>query len=130
MMTTEARSIPELLDNALRQASSLVSDEIALARAEISEKVARAGRGAAMIAGGAFLATPALVMILLAIASLMIDRGFAPWSANLLTGIVALGIGALAIWAGANRFTAKELMPRATMDEIHRDRVAVKEMVR
>ena len=129
-MTTETRSIPDLLDNALRQASSLIGDEIALARAEMSEKLANASRGAAMIACGAFLATPALVVILLAIAALLVDRGFAPWSANLLTGIVALVVGGLVSWAGANKFTAKELMPRATMDEIRRDRVAVKEMVR
>lgn len=130
MITPEARSIPDLLDNALLQASALVSNEIALARAEMSEKVAHVGRGAAMIAVGALLATPALVVILMAIASLMVDRGFAPWSANLLTGLVALALGALVIWAGASRFTASELIPRATMDEIRRDRVAVKEMVR
>ena len=130
MITPEARSIPDLLDNALQQASALVSNEIALARAEMSEKVAHVGRGAAMIAVGALLATPALVVILMAIASLLVDRGFAPWSANLLTGLVALALGALVIWAGASRFSTRELMPRATMDESRRDRVAVKEMVR
>ena len=130
MITPEARSIPDLLDNALLQASALVSNEIALARAEMSEKVAHVGRGAAMIAVGALLATPALVVILMAIASLLVDRGFAPWSANLLTGLVALALGALVIWAGASRFSTRELMPRATMDESRRDRVAVKEMVR
>ena len=47
------RSIPELFGDAVGQLAKLVGNEFALARAELSEKMAQAGRSAAMIAAGA-----------------------------------------------------------------------------
>ena len=130
MSSVDARSIPQLLDHALRQASELFSEEIALARAELSEKVASAGRGAAMIAFGGLLLAPAIVVILIGLATLLIGRGVEPWTAYLATGGGALALGALLAWTGARRFSSEGLKPSATIEEIRRDRNAVKEMVR
>ena len=130
MSSADARSIPQLLDHALRQASELFSEEIALARAELSEKVARAGRGATMIAFGGLLAMPAIVVILIAIAMLLVGWGVEPWTAYLATGVGTLVLGVLLAWLGARRFSAEKLKPRATIEEIRRDRNAVREMVR
>lgn len=130
MNGAETRSIRELLDSAVRQASDLFRNEAALARAEMSEKAAIAGKGVAMVGAGALVLIPALVMVLLAVAALLIDRGLQPWLANLLTGAGALLIGACLAWAGASRFSAKRLTPRATLEEVQRDRAAVREMAR
>ena len=129
-MTQETRKITELLEHALQQASVLLGNEIALARAEIAEKVSIAGRGVAMVAIGALLISPALVVILLAIAALLVDAGWKPWQANLATGGGVLVIGFLVAWFGASRFSAKHMAPRETIDEIRRDRAAVREMTR
>lgn len=130
MSTLETRSIPELLENALQQASLLFSDEIALMRAEISEKAAMIGRGVALMAIGAMLVLPALVMILLAIAAALGRAGFEPWVANLATGAGALLLGAIFAWIGASRLSARRLAPRETLDEIRRDGTALREMAR
>lgn len=130
MSLMDTRNIPELLEHALEQASVLLSNEIALARAELSEKASLAARGVVMIAVGALLALPALVMILLAIASALVDAGWEPWLANLVTGAGALVFGGIVAWIGASRFSAKRMTPRATIDEIRRDRAAVREMAR
>ncbi|HMN70590.1 MAG TPA: phage holin family protein [Rhodoblastus sp.] len=131
MSTIETRSIPELLENAVRHASELFTDEVALLRAEISEKLSLAGKGAVMIGVGAALVVPALVLILLSIAALLTERGgLAPWLADLVAGAGALLVGALFAWIGASRLSAKRLAPRETMEALRRDRIAVKEMVR
>ena len=83
-----------------------------------------------MIAFGGLLLMPALVVILIAIATLLIGRGLEPWTAYLATGAGALIVGGLLAWMGGRRFSAEGLKPRATIEEIRRDRNAVKEMVR
>ena len=58
-MTSETdRSIPELFGDAMSQLAKLVGNEFALAREELSEKAAQAGRAAALIGAGAILMIP------------------------------------------------------------------------
>lgn len=131
MNMMDTRTVPQLLDTAVRQASNLIRDEFALARAEIAEKMEMMTRGATLIGIGAMLVLPALVMILLAIASLLVEEGgLEAWMANLLTGAAALVLGGILAWVGASRFAAKHLAPRETIEEIRRDRAAVREMAR
>ncbi len=130
MSTQDMRSIPELLEHALSQGSQLVSNEVALVRAEIAEKAAMMGRGVVMIGFGALLLVPAMIMILLAVSSLLIERGMPVWQANLSTGVGALLIGGFVAWMGANNFSAHRLAPRRTAEQLRRDGVALKEMVR
>ena len=76
MTSPTERSIPELFGDAISQLAKLVGNEFALARAEMSEKAAQAGRAAAMIAAGAVVMIPALVLLLFAAASALIKSGF------------------------------------------------------
>lgn len=129
MSMADMRAAPELLERAVRQASNLMSDEFALARAEVAEKMSMMARGATLIGVGALLIAPAVLMILLAISSLLIEKGgMEAWVANLVTGAGALIVGLLLAWVGAGRFAARRLAPRETLDEIRRDRAALREM--
>lgn len=131
MNMSDMRAAPELLDRAVRQASFLIRDEFALARAEMGEKMSMMARGATLIGAGALLIVPALVMLLLALSAVLIEEGgLEAWLANLLTGAAALVIGGILAWVGAGRFAAKRLAPRETIEEIRRDRAAVREMAR
>ena len=76
MTSPTERSISELFGDAISQLAKLVGNEFALARAEMSEKAAQAGRAAAMIAAGAVVMIPALVLLLFAAASALIKSGF------------------------------------------------------
>jgi hypothetical protein len=60
--TTEA-SLGELVANATRDLSSLVHQEIELAKVEIKRDVAAAGKGAGMFGGAGFLGLFALVFL-------------------------------------------------------------------
>lgn len=127
----ELESLPELVSAALQQGSDLLRNEVALARSEVTEKIALVGRGGAMIMAGAILLTPALTLILFAIAvGVMGALDISPGTACLITGVGAAIIAGLIIWLGMGRFSAEELRPRATIDQMRRDGKAVREMVR
>jgi len=130
MSLQNSRSIPELLSDAVGQLAKLVGNEFELARAEISEKANQAGRAAAMIGAGAVIMIPALVLLLFAIAAALIRGGLSEPVAYLLTGIGAAVISAALIAIGLNRLSGDALKPSVTLDQVQRDKVAAKEMVR
>jgi hypothetical protein len=127
----ELESLPELVSAALQQGADLLRNEVALAWSEVTEKIALVGRGGAMIMAGAILMTPALTLMLLAITiGVMGALDISPGTACLITGVGAAIVAGLIIWLGLGRFSAEDLKPRATIDQVRRDGKAVREMVR
>jgi hypothetical protein len=130
MSAADLRSVPDLLGQALRQASALVSNEAALIRAELSEKTAQASRGASMIGAGAVLMIPALTLILFSVAGWIVARGFEPWLAYFMTGGGAFVVAGVVIMVGMSRLSADNLTPDLTLDELRRDQAAAREIRR
>jgi Putative Actinobacterial Holin-X, holin superfamily III len=130
MNSQSSRSIPELFSDAVGQLAKLVGNEFDLARAELSEKANQAGRAAAMIGAGAVILIPALVMLLFAAAAALMHAGFSAPVAYLLTGVGAAVVSAGLIATGLNRLSGDALKPSVTLDQVQRDKVAAKEMVR
>jgi putative superfamily III holin-X len=124
------RSIPELFSDAVGQLAKLVGNEFELARAELSEKASQVGRAAAMIGVGAIVLLPALVVLLFAVSAALIRGGFTEPMAYLLTGGTAAVISLLLIAIGISRLSGDALKPSVTLDQVQRDKVAAKEMVR
>jgi hypothetical protein len=130
MNSPNSRSIPELFSDAVGQLAKLVSNEFDLARAELSEKASQVGRATAMIGAGAVILMPALVLLLFAVSAALIRGGFSEPIAYLLTGAGAgLASGAL-IATGIKRLSGDALKPSVTIDQVKRDKIAAKEMVR
>jgi hypothetical protein len=130
MSASNGRSIPELVSEAFNQLAKLVSNEIDLAKAEMSEKVSQIGRAGAMIAAGAVIFMPALVIVLLAIAAALIDAGFSAPIAYLITGGGAGLIALALIGIGVSRLSGDAMKPTVTLDQLQRDKIAAKEIVR
>src|SRR6202795_1329841 len=130
MSSQNSRSIPELFSDAVGQLAKLVSNEFDLARAELSEKASQVGRATAMIGAGAVILMPALVLLLFAVSAALIRGGFSEPVAYLLTGAGAALISAVLIATGMSRLSGDALKPAVTLDQVQRDKVAAKEMVR
>jgi hypothetical protein len=124
------RSIPELFSDAVGQLAKLIGNEFELARAELSEKANQAGRAAAMIGAGAVILIPALVLLLFAGSAALIRSGLSEPVAYLLTGAGAALVSAVLIAMGLSRLSGDALKPSITLDQVQRDKVAAKEMVR
>ena len=56
-------SLPELLSRLSSDFGELVSTQVELAKVEIKEEIARAGKGAGLLGGGAFVAYLAVILL-------------------------------------------------------------------
>jgi Putative Actinobacterial Holin-X, holin superfamily III len=130
MNSPSNRSIPELFSDAVGQLAKLIGNEFELARTEMSEKASAAARAAAMIGAGAIILIPALVLLLLAVSAALVRSGLSDPVAYLLTGAGAAVVAGAFISLGLSRLSAEALKPSITLDQVQRDKVAAKEMVR
>jgi len=102
------RTIADLVVDVTENASTLVREEIELAKAEISEKVSKILKGSAVgIAAGAF-AFLALIMILHGIAWLLGEELFSGniWAGYFVTAAIFLLLAALAGWIASKALKA------------------------
>jgi hypothetical protein len=130
-MTSQSdRSIPELFSDAFSQLAKLIGNEFDLAKAELSQKAGQVGRGVAMIGAGAIIMIPALVVLLFAAAAALMYAGLSDPIAYLITGGAAAVVAASLIAIGMGRMSGDALKPSMTIDQIHQDQAAAKEMVR
>ena len=130
MNSQSSRSIPELFSDAVGQLAKLVGNEFDLARAELSEKANQAGRAAAMIGAGAVFMIPALVLLLFALSSALIRSGLSDPVAYLLTGGGAALVSVAFMVMGLSRLSGDALKLSVTLDQVQRDKITAKEMVR
>jgi uncharacterized membrane protein YqjE len=124
----ESRSIGELLRDLANDSTRLVRDELALAKTEAQEKVSQVGSAVAMMAIGAVLAIPALVLILQAVVTVLSNFMY-DWVAMLLVGIVIALVGYLLVRKGQNDLSAGRLAPERTAANLRRDVRLVQEKV-
>ncbi|HYQ79776.1 MAG TPA: phage holin family protein [Solirubrobacterales bacterium] len=104
----DERSIADLVVEVSENASTLVREEIELAKAEVSEKVSKILKGSAVgIAAGAF-AFLALIMILHGIAWLLGEELFSGniWAGYFVTAAIFLLLAALAGWIASKALKA------------------------
>lgn len=109
------RSLGDLFGDLTREITTLVRQEIQLARTEMSEKASRIGKDVGMIAAGGAFAYLGLMAILATVIILIAQAGLPWWASTLLVGggVVLLG-GALA-WMGFSALKHTDLSPRQTM---------------
>ena len=96
------KSLGDVVSEVSEKASLLVREEIELAKAEISEKVTKLGKGAAALAGAGVLAVFALIYLFHALAWFFVDLfdWSSVWKGYLLTFAVIVAIGAIAGFLG------------------------------
>ena len=130
MNSRSERSIAELFSDAFAQLAKLIGNEFDLAKAELSDKAGQMGRGIAMIAAGAIIMIPALVVLLLSAASGLMRAGLSEPIGYLLAGVAAVAVAGALIAVGVNRMSGDALKPAVTLEQLQRDKAAAKEMVR
>lgn len=123
------RPVGELFQDLAQEARTLVTLELALARAEMSEKAAKMGKSASVIAAGGFIAYAGFLAILAAVVIVLADL-IPAWLAALLVGIVVAIIGYALIQKGMNDMKSQSLAPKQTIETLKEDRDFVREGMR
>jgi putative superfamily III holin-X len=112
-----ATSVGDLLSEISGDLSTLMRQEVELARAEIKQEVSKVGKGAGMLAGAGF----AGYMVLL-FASIAVWRGLSNvmddgWAALIVTAIWAIAAAVLAV-TGRNKLRTVHPTPERTVDTL------------
>jgi uncharacterized membrane protein YqjE len=127
MTEHDDRSLGDLFGRLANQVSSLVRQEIALARTETTARASAVGRDVALIAAGGALLYAALLVVLGAIVLLLIDAGLDGWIAALLVGVLVALVGGGLVLVGRDRLKAADVAPRRTIETLQDDAEWAKE---
>ena len=130
----QSRSLGSLFTALSRQLSTLFRRELALARAELSEKVREAGSGLALLTAGGmiiliglFFIVQAVVFGIVALLDLWLPAEIAVWLGPLLVGLAAVLVGWALLSSGRRKLSAETLAMQRTADSLREDTALAKE---
>jgi uncharacterized membrane protein YqjE len=119
-------STAELVSQLSEQVSTLVRDELALARAELTEKGKRAGVGAGLLGGGGVLALYGVGALLFTIGALL-ALAMPAWLAALIVTVVLFAAAGIVALIGKKQVKqAVPPAPTAAVDSTKKDVDAIK----
>ena len=111
----------EIVKQLSQETSTLVRQELELAKAELAVKAKRAGVGAGLI-GGAVVVVLAALGALVAFLILLLAEGMADWGAALIVGVVLLAVAAGLAILGRNKIRqATPPVPEQTVESVKED---------
>jgi uncharacterized membrane protein YqjE len=114
-------SIGELVKELATETSTLVRQELDLAKAEMTERVKRAGQGAGMLAAGAVVALLALGALTACFIAAL-DKAVATWLAALIVTVVYGAIAGVLVMTGRKQVReAAPPVPEQTIESVKED---------
>nr|WP_298415619.1 phage holin family protein [uncultured Halomonas sp.] len=114
-------SFGTLISSLTNEVTSLVRNEVDLAKAEMGQKVSQIGTGVGSIAAaGAVLMCGFLVLLAAAVFGL--DTVLqTPWLSALIVGVIVVVIGFIMLQTGKKKLKATNLMPQRTISSVQKD---------
>jgi hypothetical protein len=131
MANTELRgsgNIGEIASGLADDIQDLVRGELALARAEIDQKLHGLITAAIAAVGGALVAFAGLVVLLEGGAALL-AKWIPTWAALLIVGVVIVLVGGLIARGAIARLSLQNIKPERTIASVQRDAHIVKEHI-
>lgn len=125
----DERSLGDLFAELSRETSTLVRQEVQLAKAEVTESATTAGRAIAFLLAGGAVAYAGFLAVLAAIILGLWDAGLEAWQAALLVGIVVAIVGIFLVMRARETLQTTVLVPRKTMDTLKEDQEWMKEQI-
>lgn len=114
----DERSLGELFADLSRDLTSLIRDEIRLARAEVGAKATRVVRHVGMLVAGGVMALMGVVTLVAFVVLGLVAMGVPPWGAALLVGLGLAALGALTAARGLTALREEDLRLTATMETL------------
>jgi uncharacterized membrane protein YqjE len=123
-------SIGDLFRQLAQDSTTLIRQEVALAKTEMRENVKSAARDMTMIAVGGVIA---LIGVLVLTAFLVVLLGsllLNYWLAALIVGVLYVAIGGGLAYSNLNRLRSSELKPEHTIDSLKEDKQWIQQEIR
>jgi hypothetical protein len=126
----EDRSLGELFADLAQETSTLVRQEVALAKTELTQKASRVGRDIAMLVVGGAVAYAGLLVLLAAVVFGLTALGLPAWLSALIVGLVVAAVGYFLVQRGRDALGREDLTPRQTIETLKEDAEWAKEQTR
>jgi protein-S-isoprenylcysteine O-methyltransferase Ste14 len=115
-----------LASEAIRLSGDLVRKEIALAKAEVSQNIQRAGVAIGFVAAAAVIAIVTINVLVAALVAALAETQLGPiWSA-VIVGVVLALLAYILLRKGMNDLKPEALMPSRTVQNVQRDAQTIK----
>ena len=125
----DERSLGDLFSDLSRETTTLVRQEVQLAKAELTQSATEAARGIGMLVAGGAVAYAGLLFLLLAIVFGLIEAGWDAWLSALVVGLVVVAIGAILVLRARESLKPANLAPRRTVETLKEDQEWAKEQI-
>jgi hypothetical protein len=125
----DERSLGDLFSDLSRETTTLVRQEVQLAKAELTQSATEAARGVGMLVAGGAVAYAGLLFLLLAIVFGLIEAGWDAWLAALVVGLVVVAIGAVLVLRARESLKPANLAPQKTVETLKEDAAWAKEQI-
>jgi Putative Actinobacterial Holin-X, holin superfamily III len=129
MQSRDDRSLGELFSELAQETSTLVRQEVNLAKTEMGDKASLAGRHVGVLAAGGALAYAGLLAILAGVIALLNDA-MPLWVAALLVGIVVAIVGYIMVRRGLDALKRDDFAPRETIETLKEDQQWAKDQTK
>jgi hypothetical protein len=125
----ENRPLGDLFGDLATDMSSLVRQEVALAKLEITQKAKYLGRNVGYLVVGGAVAYAGLLAVIAAIIMLL-DRYMPAWGAALLVGVVVALIAWMIIGKAMSALQQADLTPHETVETLKEDATWMKQQIK
>jgi uncharacterized membrane protein YqjE len=115
-----SRSVGEIVGDIQKDLSTLVRQEIELAKVETKQEVAKAGKAAGMLGGAAFAGYMVALLLSLALVAALSNVMDPGWAALIVAAVWAV-VGAVLYLQGRQRMRTVSPVPRQTVETLKED---------
>jgi amino acid transporter len=126
----DERSLGELFGDLAKDTSTLVRQEVQLAKTELTQKASAVGKDAGMIAAGGFVAYAGLLALIATLIIALGQLGVPWWLASLIVGVVVCAVGYILIQRGISAIKRTNMAPQQTIQTLKEDRQWASEQMR
>ena len=121
MQGRDDRSLGELFSELSQETTTLIRQEVNLAKTEMSQKASRVGKDVGFMAAGGAVAYAGLLAIIAGVIAL-VGLVIPLWLSALLVGLVVAAIGYFLVRKGLDALKQEDLAPRETIETLKEDK--------
>ena len=115
------RSLGELFSELSQETTTLIRQEVNLAKTEMSQKASRVGKDVGFMAAGGAVAYAGLLAIIAGVIALL-GLVIPLWLSAFLVGLVVAAIGYFLVRRGLDALKQEDLAPRETIETLKEDK--------
>jgi hypothetical protein len=125
----DERSLGELFSELAQDTSTLVRQEVQLAKTEMGQKASRLGKDVGFLAAGGAVAYAGLLAIIAGVI-VLVGQVIPMWLSAFLVGLVVAGVGYFLLRRGLEALKREDLAPRQTIETLKEDGQWAKDQTR